>query len=247
MLKWLGIAGTSFALILATATAEPEKEKSRAENNAGKADKRAEQAENKSEKMENKGTPAADDRTQKHEDQRADNPQRDDNAGAANRDQNRVEGRADNRTDTRVEGRADNRTDTRVEGRADNRTENRTDRQVYKKGEFKEHFQDRDRDRIVTYFTRFKDREHGLPPELSRNWEGRKRLPSGWRDRLVTGYVIEDSWLPAFEPVPYDWFPEIAVIPDTRLYWYGDRIVRVYEPTREVVDVIIIPTIHVDL
>ncbi|MES2440986.1 MAG: hypothetical protein V4584_18120 [Verrucomicrobiota bacterium] len=129
----------------------------------------------------------------------------------------------------------------------EDRRDKQLEKRVYQKGEFKERFQDRDRDRVVTYFSGYKGQKHGLPPELARNWENGRRLPSGWRDRVVTGYVIENDWQPAFQPVPYHWFPDVVVVPDTRLYWYGDRVVRVYEPTREVVDVIIIPTIHIDL
>lgn len=161
-----------------------------------------------------------------------------------------AENRSDKKTDqaeNRQEKKAENRAENQQEKRADNRAENRAERRIYKKGEFKERFQDRDRDRIVTYFSAHKGRDRGLPPGLAQRWESGKRLPNGWRDRVVTGYVIESDWFPAFEPVPYDWFPEIVIVPDTRLYWYGDRVVRVYEPTREVVDVVIIPTIHIDL
>ena len=118
---------------------------------------------------------------------------------------------------------------------------------VSRRGDFNGRFEERDRDRVVTYFSGYKDKKHGLPPGLARRWENGKRLPPGWRDRVVTGYVIQDDWYPAFEPVPYDWFPGLAVVPDTRLYWYGDRVVRVYEPARRVVDVVVIPTIHIDL
>ena len=156
------------------------------------------------------------------------------------KDKDKSEDKADKAAD-KAEKKADKAWD-KAEKHAD-----KSGRKVFKKGEFKERFQDRDRDRIVTYFSEFKGREHGLPPGLAKNWESGRRLPPGWRDRVVTGYVIEDDWLPAFHPVPYSWFPDVVVVPDTRLYWYGDRVVRVYEPTREVVDVVIVPTIHIDL
>ncbi len=138
------------------------------------------------------------------------------------------------------------RKDDKQDRKEDHHPQAQEPRRVYKKGEFKEHFQDRDRDRVVSYFSGYKGHDHGLPPGLAKNWQKGKRLPAGWRDRVVSGYVIESEWLPAFHPVEYSWFPGIAVVPDTRLYWYGDRVVRVYEPTREVVDVIIVPTIHID-
>ena len=154
----------------------------------------------------------------------------------------------DNQQD-KLDKRADNRQDM-LDRRADNRQDkldNRQDRRIYKRGEFKERFQDNDRERIVTYFSGHRGRDHGLPPGLVRVGDNGRRLPSGWRDRLTIGFVIDTEWQPALQPVPYDWFPEITVVPDTRLYFYGDRLVRVYEPTHEVVDVIVIPTIQTDL
>lgn len=145
----------------------------------------------------------------------------------------------------RVEDRRE-KTEDRKE-RVEDRREDRAERRIYKRGEFRERLADRDRDHILTYFSGHKGHSHGLPPGLANKWASGKRLPAGWRDRLVIGYVIEDDWRPYFEPVPYSWFPGITVIPDTQLYWYGDRIVRVYEPTREVVDVVVVPTIHIDL
>jgi hypothetical protein len=189
------LLSTSAALTLATATAEPGKEKKDKHDKSEHAEKKANKEFDKAE---------------------------------------RKAAKADEKFEKKME---------KVEARE----EKREARRVYKKGEFKERFQDSDRDRIVAYFSTHKGSDHGLPPGLAKRWKEGKRLPAGWRDRVVTGYVIEDDWYSAFEPVPYEWFPNIAVIPDTRLYWYGDRVVRVYEPTREVVDVVIIPSIHIDL
>lgn len=157
----------------------------------------------------------------------------------------RVKKNGQGNTDKKAEKRQE-KADDRQE-RAEDRREDRAERRIYKRGEFRERFVDRDRDHIVTYFSGHKGHSHGLPPGLASKWASGKRLPAGWRDRVVVGYVIEEGWRPYFEPVPYSWFPGITVIPDTRLYWYGDRVVRVYEPTHEVVDVVVIPTIHIDL
>ena len=113
-----------------------------------------------------------------------------------------------------------------------------------KKGKIR--FENRDRERIVRYFSGYRNHEHGLPPGLAKNLRRGKPLPPGWQKKISPGYVIEDEWWPAFQPLPYTWFPDLPVVPDTRLYWYGDRIVRVYEPRREVVDVVIVPTIRGD-
>ncbi len=105
-------------------------------------------------------------------------------------------------------------------------------------------FRDNDRDGVLRYFSDYRDKEHGLPPGLAKNLDRAKPLPPGWRDKVSRGYVIEDDYQDYFYPLENDLFPGMEVIPDTRLYRYGDRIVRVYEPRREVIDMIVIPTIR---
>lgn len=148
--KWLALISTSAALTLATATADPGKDKK---------DKR-----NKSDHSEKK----------------------------ADKDFDKAERKAE---------KADNKFEKKME-KVEAREEKREARRVYKKGEFKDRFQDSDRERIVTYFSGYKSSDHGLPPGLAKRWKDGKRLPAGWRDRVVTGYVIEDEWYSAFEPVP---------------------------------------------
>jgi len=105
-------------------------------------------------------------------------------------------------------------------------------------------FRDDDRTGVIRYFEGFRDREHRLPPGLAKQYRAGKPLPPGWQKKVHNGYVIEDDWNGYFYPVEYETFPFLEREPDTRLYWYGDRIVRVYEPRREVIDVIIVPTIR---
>jgi hypothetical protein len=101
-------------------------------------------------------------------------------------------------------------------------------------------FKDDERGEIESYFSRYKDKDEGLPPGLAMNQRRGKPLPPGWQKKLVPGYRIDDvSWL-GFAPVPAEWFPNVRMEPDTRLYHYGDRVVRVYEPRREVIDVIVL-------
>ena len=107
-------------------------------------------------------------------------------------------------------------------------------------------FRDDDRAGVVRYFDGYRDKEHGLPPGLAKQYRAGRPLPPGWQKKVHNGYVIEDDWNPYFHPVSYETFPFVEREPDTRLYWYGDRIVRVYEPRRQVVDVIIVPTIRFD-
>lgn len=105
-------------------------------------------------------------------------------------------------------------------------------------------FRDDDRSSILGYFSEFKDQDRGLPPGLAKNLERGKPLPPGWQKKVSQGYVIEDDYYEYFHPVSDDIFPGVQRVPDTRLYQYGDRIVRVYEPRREVIDIIEVPTIQ---
>jgi hypothetical protein len=73
-----------------------------------------------------------------------------------------------------------------------------------------------------------------------------KPLPPGWQKKVQGGYVIEDDLKDYFQPLEYSLFPGVEAVPDTRLYLYGNRIVRVYEPRREVIDLIEVPTIRFD-
>jgi hypothetical protein len=101
-------------------------------------------------------------------------------------------------------------------------------------------FQDSERGVIMGYFEGYRNQGQGLPPGLAKKVNRGKPLPPGWQKKVAPGYRIDDEWWPQFTPVPYDWFPGLRAEPDTRLYYHGDRVVRVYEPRREVVDVVII-------
>lgn len=103
-------------------------------------------------------------------------------------------------------------------------------------------FKDDERGEIVGYFSRFQDKGEGLPPGLAMNQRRGKPLPPGWQKKLTPGYRIDDNEWSSYAPVPSEWFPKLRMEPDTRLYHYGDRVVRVYEPRREVIDVIVLPS-----
>lgn len=107
-------------------------------------------------------------------------------------------------------------------------------------------FRDDDRVIVTRYFDGYRGEPYGLPPGLAKKIARGKPLPPGWQKKLAPGYVIERDWWDDFQPVEPEWFPGLPIIPGTGLYWYGDRIVRVYEPTREIIDVIPVPTIHPD-
>jgi len=105
-------------------------------------------------------------------------------------------------------------------------------------------FKDHERDEIVGYFSRYRTQGDGLPPGLAMNQRRGKPLPPGWQKKLVPGYRIHDNEWVSYAPVPSAWFPKLRMEPNTRLYHYGDRVVRVYEPRREVIDVITLPNIR---
>ena len=108
-------------------------------------------------------------------------------------------------------------------------------------------FDDGQRRVIRDYFGEYRDQEGGLPPGIAKRLRDGKRLPKGWRDKLAPGYVLDSTWRSAFVPVSYSLFPRIPVVDDTQLYLYGDRLVRVYEPSYQVVEVVTIPTVVINL
>lgn len=110
----------------------------------------------------------------------------------------------------------------------------------------KKGFRDDDRTGVIRYFSDFRDQERGLPPGLAKKLLRGKPLPPGWQKKVQGGYVIEDDHRDYFHPLEYSLFPGLEVVPETRLYLYGNRIVRVYEPRREVIDMIVVPTILFD-
>ena len=101
-------------------------------------------------------------------------------------------------------------------------------------------FKDGQRNEIVNYFTDYQKKNKGLPPGLEMNQRRGKPLPPGWEKKMVTGYQIDDDSWSSFAPVPNEWFPNLVMEPDTRLYHYGDRVVRVRESKREILEVILL-------
>lgn len=104
-------------------------------------------------------------------------------------------------------------------------------------------FRDDDRTIIHRYFEGYRGEPHGLPPGLAKNLQRGKPLPPGWQKKLNQGQIVDRDLWDDFRPVEPAWFPGVPIIPGTGLYWYGDRIVRVHQPTREILDVIPVPSI----
>lgn len=105
-------------------------------------------------------------------------------------------------------------------------------------------FHDRDRAVFHTHFQKYKRHPHGLPPGLAKNLHRGKPLPPGWHQKLREGWIIDDSWWGHFQPVPAAHLPSGLHYPlDTGIYLFGDRLVRVHRPSREVIDLIRIASI----
>ena len=96
---------------------------------------------------------------------------------------------------------------------------------------------------MLGYIENFKSTSNGLPPGLVKNFENGKPLPPGWQKKVTEGYVIKDEMRGFFHPLEDALFPNYKKVPNTNLYMYGDRMVRVYEPRFQVIDLFQIPGI----
>ena len=105
-------------------------------------------------------------------------------------------------------------------------------------------FRDEDRKGMVSHWGRYQGHPHGLPPGLAKNLRRGKGLPPGWEKKLHSGWVVEDDWWGHFSRVTSDHLPRDLKMPaQTGMYLFGDRLVRVHEPTREVIDLVRVPTV----
>ena len=105
-------------------------------------------------------------------------------------------------------------------------------------------FKDKDREDVISHWDQYKGHPHGLPPGLAKNLRRGKSLPPGWDKKVRSGWVVEDDWWGLFDRVPSDNLPVDTRLPkDTGMYLFGDRMVRVHEPSREVIDFVRVPTI----
>lgn len=107
-------------------------------------------------------------------------------------------------------------------------------------------FADNDRTEFLDYFRAYESNPQGLPPGLAKNLKRGKPLPPGWQKKVNEGYIIEEADRDYFQVLEDSLFPRMRPVPDTRMYLYGDRVVRVYEPRRQVIDIFPIPTIKLN-
>ena len=105
------------------------------------------------------------------------------------------------------------------------------------KGKDWDRFDDKEREAIQTIFTG-KDGSQQLPPGLAKNVREGKPLPPGWQDKVHSGSILEREILDGFTPVPQDLVPGIRQTPGTRLYYHDNKVIRVLDNTRQVVDIV---------
>ena len=82
------------------------------------------------------------------------------------------------------------------------------------------------------------DNRKNLPPGLRKNLERGKALPPGWQKKVAAGQVMDAGWLGMMTPVSYDYFPKVQRTPGTRMYYHDNRLIRINEETRVILDVI---------
>jgi len=99
-----------------------------------------------------------------------------------------------------------------------------------------EKFDDKDHKELHRYFS--PDNRKNLPPGLRKNLERGKPLPPGWQKKVERGQVIDAEWLNLMTPVSYDLLPGVRRTQGTRLYYHENRVIRVDEKTRLILDVI---------
>jgi hypothetical protein len=108
-------------------------------------------------------------------------------------------------------------------------------------------FKDKDRDDLLSHWDKYKGDNHGLPPGLAKNLRRGKPLPPGWEKKVKSGWKVDDEWWDRFDRVPNNYLPKDFKLPkDTGMFLLGDRMVRVHEPSREVIDFVRIPSIKRD-
>lgn len=107
-------------------------------------------------------------------------------------------------------------------------------------------FEDNERSILLDYFKGFESQPQGLPPGLAKNLRRGKPLPPGWQKKVTEGSILDDETFGLFDVLEDALFPNLKPKPDTKMYLYGDRVVRVYEPKRQVIDIFPIPGIKLN-
>lgn len=141
-------------------------------------------------------------------------------------------------------GKSDDKHEAKNDDKHDAKNEAKNEKNENKGEGWKgKRFEDNERSVFYNYFDKFKGEPQGLPPGLAMNLKRGKPLPPGWEKKVSEGYIIDDENSGFFQQLDEALFPNYNRVPDTKLYMYGDRVVRVYEPRRQVIDIFQIPGI----
>ena len=99
-------------------------------------------------------------------------------------------------------------------------------------------FSDRERDEINRYFQANPGARSQLPPGLAK----KNKVPPGWQKKLARGQRISDDVWANRVPLPREIAIKLPPLPDGVIrVRIEDRVVKVAERTREVLDVLGLP------
>ena len=94
------------------------------------------------------------------------------------------------------------------------------------------------------FYSQYAKDDLGLPSGLQNKVSAAEPLPSNWRDKLSTGWVIDEAWLERLHTVSLADLPlDFKVHHNIGVYLLGDRILRVDEGNMSLIDSVRIPTI----
>lgn len=101
-------------------------------------------------------------------------------------------------------------------------------------------FKGKEREVIQGYFQANPSAAKRLPPGLAK----KKKLPPGWQKKLARGEVVPDDVWRHRVPLPADVVRQLPPAPPgTVVVRIDDKVVRVIETTREVLDILGLPSL----
>lgn len=103
--------------------------------------------------------------------------------------------------------------------------------------EGREYYDPRDGSYRQSYSGKGKGKNKKLPPGLRKKLERGGELPPGWQKKVARGEVMDDELYSHARPVPDDIMRHLPYVEGTSIREIDDRIVRVQDATRTVLDV----------
>lgn len=126
--------------------------------------------------------------------------------------------------------------------------ETKTEKKVEKKAEAPKastwKFDQAARDSLRHFYKQYPAEQRGLPSGLLSKVQEMEALPSGWRDKLKPGWKIDEAWMQRLIPISLTELPaDFAVGNGIGVYLLGDRILRVDEEAKSLIDSVRISSI----